>query len=814
MTHTFEARNAALNRLMPVGRAFVISLLLFLIYARSKVLAPGTIALFALCASAVIPVLLVRWSRRLLGPLMFFLGLICFGFGVQSFQLRASIFELIVSIVTLALWSMPDTTANESRSSLAHVYLAFVWVCLTSLILVPASYYSDLLHVVYVIPVVDIISKATSASPFFSFQNALRLVEFSLFIWGVIRAGDSRKSFRLLGIGLVYGAIVATIVGILNYYRLIQLYDTLPSRLQSTFGHPGWYAEYVTVSIPYILFGFLKKWGRLWKFSLFAVLIICEVGLILAQARAGWIAYPATLLTCWLVFYLFTGESRPNTRKLITRTIISVPITIAISVSTLYGIDTVMSHHGSTEGRAVDARISARAKKIAQVSERFPQWRDGLAVAAEAPITGLGYGSYRWQSDILQTIKGSTLSEVNADHKKINVLPTPHNLYLSWIDEIGVVGLVIWLTAIFMAVMLLILDMVRNRHLENIAFLLSIISFHIYAFAQSMDYIPVVWFLIFIPLGYALTISTDVLRPVEKRWFDIARYLVVGLALVQSGQYLLNAGSVKLRERYHLASWMPRRTNRVNRFTQLGFAEQEKWPQMKIRWIGRNAILKTDKTGVLKFRAAINYPHISKANPVDLYIYVDGRYQSHHRYTSRGIYSFKVVGEPGVSPDTILFRTSRYFIPADSNKKSHDHRRLAIALTDPTTAFSAGTFPTGHDPEDGFFRWTRQSAVFTMALLERLPHPEIWANNPDIAAHPVHVDVFADGKHVAGITLKSHKRYALRALIDAHKHAEFLRLEVSRTWVPAKWSNSSDTRKLGIAITAPAPSRTGVIERH
>ena len=42
---------------------------------------------------------------------------------------------------------------------------------------------------------------------------------------------------------------------------------------------------------------------------LFSSLVICELALILAGARAGWVSYPLILFICWLFFY-FSKEGR------------------------------------------------------------------------------------------------------------------------------------------------------------------------------------------------------------------------------------------------------------------------------------------------------------------------------------------------------------------------------------------------------------------------------------------------------------------------------------------------------------------------
>ena len=66
------------------------------------------------------------------------------------------------------------------------------------------------------------------------------------------------------------------------------------------------------------------------------------------------------------------------------------------------------------------------------------------------------------------------------------------------------------------ALVVLIFDLIKNKRLLNIPVIISIISFHIYGIFQSMQYIPMVWSLIFLSLGYAMTMDEGVL-PIRFR---------------------------------------------------------------------------------------------------------------------------------------------------------------------------------------------------------------------------------------------------------------------------------------------------------
>jgi len=126
----------------------------------------------------------------------------------------------------------------------------------------------------------------------------------------------------------------------LAWYRLGTL--TTPGVLHSTFLNRGWFAEFVLTVVPFVLIGFMSKIkGVWWKILLLGSLIVCEIALILAGARAGWVSYPLILFICWSFFY-FSKEGRLESFHFrwqdIMKVAVSVPITILISFLLIFQV--------------------------------------------------------------------------------------------------------------------------------------------------------------------------------------------------------------------------------------------------------------------------------------------------------------------------------------------------------------------------------------------------------------------------------------------------------------------------------------------
>ena len=102
------------------------------------------------------------------------------------------------------------------------------------------------------------------------------------------------------------------------------------------------------------------------------------------------------------------------------------------------------------------------------------------------------------------------------------------------------------------SILVLIVDLVKNKRLLNTPVIISIISFHIYGIFQSMQYIPMIWLLIFLCLGYAMTIDDDVLSGRFRRVFGVLTKVSVVMVVIGLFVYLSNFESRSLAEKYGL----------------------------------------------------------------------------------------------------------------------------------------------------------------------------------------------------------------------------------------------------------------------
>ena len=321
--------------------------------------------------------------------------------------------------------------------------------------------------------------------------------------------------------------------------------------------------------VPFVLLGFMSSiQGIWWKIVLFGSLIICELALILAGARAGWVSYPLILFICWLFSY-FSKEGRFETFhfrwKDLVKVAVSVPITIGISFLLVFQVLMPLSDHlaerkaghGGVQAKAKTSTsyIENQASRILKVSKggRYYTWGEGLHVGRERPVFGMGYESFCWHANVLVDIPESNFHRFYTEAEVNRIHDTPHSIYYQLFVSGGIAGLCLWMLTVFYAIAVLLVDGVKNKRLINIPVMISIISFHIYGIFQSMQYVPMIWSLIFLNLGYAMTIDEKVLPERVRRIAGWVVKVMVCLVLIGGVVHFMGRGSQELAEKYGLA---------------------------------------------------------------------------------------------------------------------------------------------------------------------------------------------------------------------------------------------------------------------
>jgi O-antigen ligase len=758
-------------------------------------------------------------------------------FGFRPYDIESQVFEYIVSLLSTALFIIDSRNKADTRinRNLAVLILSYAVLSLFSLLLF------DLHHIIknyYCFGFETFLLHLFNAMPnsiVYSFAGVNRLILYFLFIYYLSKSENSRDHYRVFFTGLFISAVFASVIGILDYYGFISVagyrnnYTT--NELQSTFFNRGWFAEFVVISVPFVLIGFLyshnKSW--IWKVGLFFSLIICEIALILSGSRTGWVAYPLVLFMCWLFFYFINDNGTISLDKIFSKhllkVIISVPITIVISFVLIFKLLLPIAHHfeGSSKKTVYkdpgisEQIIKKQASRLIEPSGRFEVWNHGLNVAVEQPFLGMGYESFSWHGNILTTIPDSCYSR----NTNGLVQDTPHNTFLQLLINGGLVGLTLWLLVVCYSMTLLLWDVKKNHNLFAIPVIVSIISFHTIGILQSMQYVPMIWALIFMNFGYAMTIQKKVLSlNTNKLWNRIS--VITGVIVILSGIfYFYNPLSETLKIKYSL------KTYNIDQLKEKfsGFYELENWPTGEYRWTGKKAIMDCRaETNIFGLNMHAHPYNSSSPDGLRLKLKANGKDLDEFSFFDGGdIKKYYYMPSVQDSDIRIQFDVEKTFNPFRIGL-SEDLRNLGIAVgpiefvnSIPGNGLGFYDWETwnGELPPEWplnlpvKFRWTGMRASINLSDIrgeqklddmDKVLQLFFKCAHPDIMEDDVYLSILLDDKTIHTITFQNSLWQNFTIRTKDLDPASVLTFQVSRTWNPKSSGTSEDRRDLGVAI--------------
>jgi hypothetical protein len=650
-----------------------------------------------------------------------------------------------------------------------------------------------------------------------------RSLVFLFFILQLARSSTSIKLYNYLYSGIVIGAIISSLAGILEYASIISLSWYAPrisdDVLQSTFRNRGWFTEFIIVIFPFIFSLELPKLNRSIRNILIGIgLLLFGFSIIFAGARTGWLAFPISILIFLVLITSFSMTSIRKWFRIKQFVVFSVLIgcIAAFSISTLHSTHTSYLNTNSTGNEVNEKKKQYLINRISNFFEtgRLQTWKDTFSIASMAPVFGMGYETYSWHSYTLNTI-----SKVMHDWKKHSIyhrLPkTAHNLYLQMFVSGGIVGLSLWVIIAGSAVCLLLYDIRRNQSMMSVCVFLSTINWHVYGLFQSMQYIPIIWMMIFLNFGYVLTlISAGESSPKTILFLKKLVPIYIVLLSVAGVVFYYNTGF----------KWIAKKTGAKIyssdsfRDRYLGFFHPENWNDEVYRWTGKLSTIKLPGSGVLDMKMICHTPNVEK-DPVQLTIHIDNTpIDDLHIFQKGAVQRRYYIHDRAGEKPRMNLSVSRTWNPAKSGLNS-DNRDLGIAvrevqyvdMPDDGIGFYGwedwnGAHPLQSRKKDAVrFRWTgmRASIPVETHLNKDIEAVVLYLHcaHPNIGDNPVSVQLLADGTLIRELNFSDHNWKEVVVRPHDLDGAGTLTIQVSRVWNPKKLGISEDTRDLGVGMT-------------
>ena len=217
------------------------------------------------------------------------------------------------------------------------------------------------------------------------------------------------RVLRVLFSGYMAAAVLAAVLGVLGYFRLIPFTDQLLEygRVRSLFKDPNVYGPFLVPPMLYIAVR-METAPRIERFYLAGVFILLVLGILLGFSRGSWLNL-ATALFVYFILRLLTERSARLKRQLIIQGGVLATIMVLIVGWAISSGDI---------GRMLDARTRLQEYDVKE-GGRFSTQRQMLKESLDFPL-GIGV---------------SQVSEPHYDFRQY-----PHNVYLLVLIESGWIG--------------------------------------------------------------------------------------------------------------------------------------------------------------------------------------------------------------------------------------------------------------------------------------------------------------------------------------------------------------------------------------
>ena len=220
---------------------------------------------------------------------------------------------------------------------------------------------------------------------------------------------------------------------------------TATYEVTATFGHKNIFAEMLFLTFPFTLYNLFSKQGK-WKWisgiSAFLTLFL----ITLTLTRAVWLAtVVGFLITFPFYFYaLSKGKKIGSQFKKYRKNIIIIGVLIIAILASIL----VYSRIDSFNTIKMQT-VTISSFRYGSVGERLQLWKKSIQVFKESPVFGKGLGS--WKIEVLKYGHKGLETENN-----ITFHQRPHNDFIWIAAEQGIIGLLIYVSLIFLILFLLI----------------------------------------------------------------------------------------------------------------------------------------------------------------------------------------------------------------------------------------------------------------------------------------------------------------------------------------------------------------------
>jgi hypothetical protein len=330
------------------------------------------------------------------------------------------------------------------------------------------------------------------------------------------RAGDSAGPRFLQS--LAVGGLGASLVGLLDFFRVIDLrglraYDpfTNPTgreRLQGTFGHSGWFAQYICFTAPAGL------WVLRWPLrrplgALLLFLGVLGAAVVFSNQRGAWLTFAAVV--CWAGYWSAALGHRDGDES--RAKVLGLGLAhVALLLLVVAGVTVFLNIGVARSFLRLPSHVGDRLETLFKATDRTRHIEAAARLGVLVPVLGGGSETfaYRYQQEYLR-IAGRYYQKGHSPLR--DMYSSAHNVFAQTFAGKGGLGLAALVLMIIAAAASCARAVASaspgGRRVFAAAVGGIVLAFALYGMVQEVFYIPVLQLVVFAAFGLAAGLTGD-----------------------------------------------------------------------------------------------------------------------------------------------------------------------------------------------------------------------------------------------------------------------------------------------------------------
>ena len=300
-----------------------------------------------------------------------------------------------------------------------------------------------------------------------SSEGLQQLLRLFLSLWGLVVAvwifDRESDAIEILSKVMILSATLLALIGILQYYQWA--FEWIPGNFRpratayATMANKNLLGSALFMMCPFLMYS-IVRFHRSWRLGSMMALLLTQFAIILVKSRAVWVAAILSALSVALIVFLII-RNRPvraffsGYGKLLIIVIIALLVAVVVSAM-LFGYDNPAFSPWAR-------MVSIFDLESASISQRLLLWRKSSEMIKDNLMLGVGLGN--WRVILPSYGTAGMYSEAGIIHWQ-----RPHNDFVWVLAEIGLPGLIAYLSLFVISIAYSVRIIARSEDARDMIF--------------------------------------------------------------------------------------------------------------------------------------------------------------------------------------------------------------------------------------------------------------------------------------------------------------------------------------------------------